>query len=459
METVRTVEQLRSDLEERALAPLRRTSKGFYLLAGLLVVIILWGVYAYFVQLRDGFYVTGMRDRIMWGLYIALFVFFIGASMGGTFISAILRVTQAPWRTPITRAAELITVSALIIASLFILFDMGRPERVLNLVRFGRWESPLTWDIYGLATYLTGSVLYLYLALVPDLAICRDSLGSAVSAPKRWFFRTFAVGWTGGPEQRKALGSAITIMMILIIPVAVVMHTVTSWIFAMTLREPWDSAMFGIYFVSGAVYSGTGLVIILMAILRKAYRLEEYITQRHFIYLGYFLAAFALIMLFFNANEFIVHGFKLRGEVSHHIDQLFTGDLAAMFWFYLIGGLLLPPYLILYRRTRRPAGIITAAILVNIAMFIERYIIVVGGLDEPLNPYAAPTYSPTWVEWSLMAAGIAGFALIILLALKLMPGMAVWEIVEQREEEEAQIESIRAAIAAEKPSDAQEAAT
>ncbi|MBI2857088.1 MAG: polysulfide reductase NrfD, partial [Chloroflexi bacterium] len=158
-------------------------------------------------------------------------------------------------------------------------------------------------------------------------------------------------------------------------------------------------------------------------------------TPQHFLYLGYFLAAFAVVMLFFNANEFIVNGYKLRGDVSHHIEALFFGNLAPQFWTYLVVGLLLPPYLVLYPRTRRLAGIVVAAILVNIGMFLERYTIVVGGLSVPLNPYPAPVYSPSWVEWSLAAAGLAGFVLIILLLLKLVPSVAVWEMEEHREAE------------------------
>lgn len=433
MEAVRHVGS-GTPLEEHALRPLIGAGKGFYLLVTVLLLIIGLGVFAYVTQLRDGLYVTGMRDRVTWGLYIALFVFFIGASMGGTFISAVLRVTSVPWRTPITRAAELVTVSALIMAAVFILFDMGRPDRFLNLFLFGRWESPLIWDVYGLATYLVGSVIYLYAALVPDLAICRDQLGPLVSAPKRWFFDNFAIGWQGTPRQHRSLRRVLTLMMILIIPVAVMMHTVTSWIFAMTLREPWDSPMFGIYFVAGAIFSGTGIVIVLIAILRKAYGLESYITPKHFLYLGYLLAAFAAIMIFFNVNEILVHAYKMKGHIGEHFISVFQGDLAPAFYFYLVGGLIVPILIILIPFTRRVPGIIAAAALANIGMVLERYVIVVGGLHVPLNPYEMPTYTPSWVELSLAAAGFAGFTLLIVLLLKLVPSVAVWEIEEEIEE-------------------------
>lgn len=430
MEAVRPVSEPESQLEERTLAPLRRTSLGFYLLVTVLLLVIAWGAFAYYTQGKDGLIVTGMRDRVSWGLYVALFVFFIGASMAGTFVSAILRITQASWRKPVTRAAEIVTVAALIVAALFITFDIGRPDRLLNLIIFGRWESPLIWDVYGLATYLMGSLIYLYAALIPDFAFMRDRLGAQSSAMKRWFLEAFAIGWTGTPKQHRLLSIVLSLLMIIMVPVAVMMHTVTSWIFAMTLREPWDSPMFGIYFVGGAIFSGTGLIIILMAIVRKVYRLEAFITPKHFINLGYMLAAFAMIMLFFNLNEFVTHAYKLEGHISVHLQEMFVGSMAPMFWSYFWGGLVLPVLIIAVPYTRNMTGIVVAAVLVNIGMFMERYLIVVGGMHVPLNPYPLPTYAPTWVEWSLMAAGVAIFILIITVLLKLVPSVAVWEMLE-----------------------------
>lgn len=448
MESVRSsrstrVDDLREELEERVAAPMLRTGRGFYALAGILLLIVAWGVFAYFIQAKDGLFVTDMRDRVSWGLYIALFVFFIGASMAGTFVSAVLRLTKAPWRTPVVRSAEMLTVAALIVAGLFIAFDLGRPDRMLHLMIFGRWESPLIWDVYGLAAYLMGSVLYLYGSLIPDLAYLRDRIGSRVSPLRRWFYETSAINWRGTPNQRKSLTSGMTMMTILIVPVAVMMHTVTSWIFAMTLREPWDSPMFGIYFVAGAIFSGTGLIIVLLAVLRRMYGLESFLTKKHFIYLGYILATFAAIMFFFNLSELVTHGYKLRGQISTYLEELLTGDVAPLYWTYLLLGLLTPLVLVALPFTRNIIGMVCAAVAVNIAMFLERYLIVVGGMRVPLNPYELPSYSPTWVEWSLMAGGIALFVLIVMLMLKLVPNVAITDMLEEYEESEAGSEVVR----------------
>ena len=420
-------------LEETALAPIRRTGPRFWALVAALLAVIGWGVYAYWVQIRDGLVVTGMRDRISWGLYIATFVFFIGISHAGTLISAILRVSNARWRTPVTRMAEFVTVVALVCGASFVIIDLGRPDRILNVFIYGRWQSPIIWDVLAITTYLTGSITYLFVPMIPDLALFRDRLGSHTSRWRGWLYRTLAIGWNGNATQHRSLASAIGVLMILIIPIAVSVHTVVSWIFAMTMRVPWDSALFGAFFVAGAIFSGIGILIIVMAILRRAYHLEEYVTEKHFLYLGYLMAAFAAIMIYANINEFMTHGYKLQEGVEFHFRQLFLAEFAPLFWFYLLGGLVSPIVIALLPATRNVRGFVLAAVLVTVAMWIERYFIVVTGLRVPLMPYEPASYAPTWVEWSLLAAGLALFALLITLFSKVFPIIAVWEVAEDHE--------------------------
>jgi Fe-S-cluster-containing dehydrogenase component/Ni/Fe-hydrogenase subunit HybB-like protein len=422
----------RERLEQRVLAPLSGTTGRYYLWLAFLLAVIAWAIYAYSQQLQYGLIVTGMRDRISWGLYIISFVFFIGISHAGTLLSAILRVTRARWQMSITRMAEFITAVALMVAALFPLIDMGRADRILNLFFFGRWQSPLLWDIFAITTYLTGSVIYLYLPLIPDFALCRDRLGPNAPVWQRWFFNLAALGWKGSASQRHALERAITVMMIVIIPVAVSVHTVVAWIFAMTLRDPFNSTIFGAFFVAGAIYSGIAAIIILMAVLRWRLHLEEFITTRQFVYLGYLLAALALIMGYMNISEYLTTGYKMEEGVWFHIQQLTVGPFAPLFWFYLVGGILAPALLVLFARTRNIRGMITAALLVLIGMFIERYLIVVAGFRVPLMPYAPENYFPTWVEWSILAGAFALFAFIISVFAKLFPVVSVWEVIEHR---------------------------
>ena len=425
----------RSRLERTVFAPLVRTSNAYYWLVAGLVLVVAWGVYAYIVQLGEGLIATGMRDRISWGLYISLSVFLIAISYGGTLTSAVLRVTQAGWRTPITRMAEFITVAALATGALFIIIDLGRPDRIHHLVLFSRWQSPIMWDVLAISTYLVGSIIYLYVPLIPDLARCRDQLDKHVPEWKRQFFRIASLGWRDTPEQKRLLGIAMNLLMVLIIPVAIMVHSVLSWIFAMTLREPWDSPMFGIYFVIGAIFSGVGMVIIIMAILRRVFKLEEWITRKHFVYLGYLLASLASVMIYFNLSEYLTEGFKVAGEAEFHLNQLFVGELAPLFWTYALAGLVAPLLIILIPWTRTIAGVVAASVLVTLGMWIERYLIVIGGLEVPLMPYEPSTYTPTWVEWSIMTGVLAAFVLVMTLMVKVFPVMAIWEVEEQHEKE------------------------
>ncbi len=431
MEEVRS--PWRDRLERTALAPVTGTSRAYYAWVAFLLIVIGWGVYAYSRQLQDGLVVTGMRDRISWGLYITTFVFFIGISHAGTLISAILRVSQARWRTPITRMAEFITLVSLICGALFVIIDLGRPDRVLNVIRYGRWQSPIVWDVLAITTYITASTAYLFLPMIPDLALFRDRLAGRVSGWRMWLYKLLSVRWQGTDSQWRSMGAAITTAMILIIPIAVSVHTVVSWIFAMTLRAPWDSTIFGAFFVAGAIFSGVATLIIVMAILRKVYHLEEYITEKHFVYLGYLLATFSLIMVYGNVSEYLTTGYKMTEGTEFHFRQLFLGEFAGFYWFYLLGGLVLPGLLILLPWTRNIWGVVAASILVVAAMWVERYFIVVSGFRVPLMPYEPSTYAPTWVELSVMAAGFALFALLITLFVKVFPIIAVWEVAEDEE--------------------------
>jgi len=429
-----SVTDYRRRLEEATVRPALVTSRGYWILIGGLLAVMAWGVYAWLHQVDDGLIVTGMRDRIAWGLYVSVFVFFIGISHAGTLISAILRVAHAGWRAPITRIAEFITVVALVCGASMILVDMGRPDRLWHVLVHGRWQSPILWDVIAISTYLTASLVYLYMPMVPDLALFRDRLAGRVGRWRARLYEVLAIGWQGRPEQRKPLVRSISIMMILIIPIAVSVHTVVSWIFGMTLRVGWNTTIFGMLFVAGAIFSGIATLIIVMAVLRRTYHLEEYITEKHFVNLGYLLAAFTLIMMYINASEYLTTGFKLEEGEEFLFRELFLGKFSTLYWFYFFGGLALPGLIILFKKTRTIAGVVVAAVLVDVAMFAERYFIVVSGQRVPLMPYEPFDYFPSWVEWSIFAAGVAFFVLFIAVFVKVFPIMAVWEIVEEREE-------------------------
>lgn len=507
------------------LAPMLRTGPGYWLGVVILSAVVAWGLYAWALQLREGLGVTGMNRPIYWGLYISNFVFFIGISHAGTLISAILRVAGAEWRRPITRAAEAITVCALLLALTQIIADMGRPDRLLYLLFFGRFQSPLLWDVISVGMYLAGSIIYLYLPLIPDVAVLRDRLPSTTPGWRRWLYRILALGWHGGSEQQRRLEKAIGIMAILIIPLAVSVHTAVSWIFAMTLQPMWHSTIFGPYFVIGAIYSGIATILIAMAVIRKIFRLESYLKPLHFRYLGLLLLTLNALWFYFTFAEYLTTGY---GGVPHEM-AVFSAKLSeefrAAFWgmvvmMALAFVVLLLPYLPAPRRMQVPllrprhalatgvaavvvvalilsqripvgpeaglvlsptlvrwltgllvvllplftisilpilrhnviAGTVVASLLVDLGMWLERLSIVIPTQTRPMLLYSVGIYSPTWVEWSITAAALAGFVLIYALFIKVFPVISIWEVQEAPEAIPATVERLRSYLPEEAPS-------
>jgi Ni/Fe-hydrogenase subunit HybB-like protein len=414
---------------ERIFGPLLHSSRGFYAFVGSLCFLVAMGAYAYYIQLQDGLGATGMRNQVQWGLYISNFVFFIGISHAGTLISAVLRVSNAEWRRPITRMAESITVMALMIGALFPLIDLGRPDRVLNLIIYGRLQSPIVWDFISIATYITGSIIYLYLPLIPDIAECRDRLGET-SRVKRWIYRTLSAGWQGTARQKKTLQKCIGIMAILIIPIAVSVHTVVSWIFAMTLRVGWHSTIYGPYFVVGAIFSGLATLIIAMGFFRRIYHLENYLTFKHFKYLAYLLFTLDIALLYFTLSEYITVAYGGETADAVWLNALFFGQYSTLFWSMFLVGFILPATIIAIPRTRTILWILIAAVLADIGMWIERYLIVVPTLATPQISGSFGSYLPTWVEATITIGAIAGFVLLYTLFSKIFPIVSSWELAE-----------------------------
>lgn len=434
-------------ITEELLSPLRPLGKGGRRVVFSLTVVFLWGLLAFAYQAASGLRVTAMTNYFSWGVYIVNFVFFIGVSHAGTLISAILRVTGAEWRRPITRMAEAITLFALLVGAPMVIIDMGRPDRVYNVLFHGRLQSPILWDVLSIATYLTGSLIYLYLPLVPDLAILRDH-ADRFSSWRQRLYRTLAIGWTGTPPQRRRLKRAISVMAIVIIPVAISVHTVVSWIFGMTLRPGWHSTIFGPYFVVGAIFSGIAAIITAMALFRRFSRLQGYITLDHFKKLGALLLTLNLVYIYFTASEYITMAYTRETADNRLLENLFQGPYAAEFWVMAVVGMLIPALLLALPWTRTIKGIVTASVLVNIGMWLKRFVIVVPTLASPFLPVEIPQagvfgYRPTWVEWSITAGAFAAFSLLYLLFSRLFPIVSIWEVTEGAEKamEKAQIEA------------------
>ena len=420
---------------DRLVSPLRKTTWRFYAVVAPLAAVVALGAYAYYVQFVTGLGVTGMNNYVSWGFYISDFVFFIGVSHAGTLISAILRVSGAEWRKPITRMAESITVIAISVGAMFPLFDLGGPERILNLLEYGRIQSAILWDFISIATYLAGSLLYLFLPLIPDLAALREKMVGGRF--RRRIYGFLAMRWRSSPSQKRRLKRGIAIMAVLIIPIAVSVHTVVSWIFGMTLRVGWHSTIFGPYFVVGAILSGIATIILAMAVFRRAYHLEKWIKPLHFRNLGLMMLALELILIYFTLSEYLTAAYGSESADTAWLNSLAFGPYAYLFWGMVVGGFLIPVFILAFTRVRSVAWLVVAAVMVNVGMWFERLLIVVPAMATPQMPVSWGTYTPTWVEWSYTAGAVAGFVLLYAIFSKLFPLVSIWEVSEEAPAAEA----------------------
>jgi len=290
----KTFEKIREDLIRPTL-----NHKGFKEWMLFLLIMIVVGLWAFVYQYQKGLGVTGMRDYVSWGMYIFTFIFYVAVALVGMLISAVLGLLGQKWIHPVSRIAEMIALAFVSMAGIIIVVDMGRPERLLNVFLHARWQSPIFWDVTVVTTYATISALLLFLPLIPDLGIMRNHLKGDIPKWKWNLYNILSLGWAGTPNQYKILHKTIRVLLILITPIALSIHTVTSWLSALTLRAGWDSTIFGPYYVTGAFVAGVAAVIIAMYFFRSNYKLKDYITEFHFDKMGKLLVLVALVYLYF----------------------------------------------------------------------------------------------------------------------------------------------------------------
>ncbi|HEY4935334.1 MAG TPA: NrfD/PsrC family molybdoenzyme membrane anchor subunit [Puia sp.] len=413
--------------------------KGTVWVAVLLIFCVI-GLVAYILQLSKGLVVTSMRDYASWGIYISNFVFFVAISLVGSLITAVLRLTNVHWSTPLTRIAEIIAVSAITFASIIIVVDMGRPDRFYNLFTHGRLQSLIVWDVIVITTYFFISLLLLYFPLLADLKIMlqiKKRPGNRLNK----LYSFLGSFWKNTPEQIKISNRSIQILSITIIPVAFAIHTVTSWLFATTYRPGWDSTNFGAYFIAGAFLVGSGAVLVAMYIFRRAYKLDKYITTDHFDRMGKIVVMLALVYLYFNVNEFLTPAFKMIKSEEGYLMGLFTGAYSRIFWFALSTAIFIPILILINKKGRRPFPAFIAGCLVVIGSWFKRYLIVTPTLLNPLLPMrdvpdSYRHYFPSWQEWAIAMGSLAGMMLIITIFARLLPIIPIQETIDEMDEHE-----------------------
>ncbi len=432
-------ETVSSDKLLREFAPqIEHTGKYGKLWIGFLIVVICYGWFALYWQVSRGHIVTGMRDNVVWGVYIVNFIFFMGISYAGALISGTLHLFHAEWRKPIIRMAEFITIISLLIGPCFIMLCVGRLDRLPNLILFGRIQSPITWDVIAISTDIIGCILFLYLALLRDLGKMRDFTELKVPQWQKKMYKILALGYTGTPEQQLRLKKATDVMAGMVIAIAIIVYSVLAWIFSVTLQPGWHSTIFGPYFVIAAVYSGTGVLIVSMYFFRKVYHLEDHITLQHFVNVGVIMLVLGAFFGYFTFSEYLT---KWYGSEKND-EQLIQVLLKNYFNLFILSnyvGVLVPLIVVGFKKLRTINNITIAAGIVVIALWINRYLIVVPTLETPYLPIqdareAWLHYSATWVEWALTAAGVAMFCLLFTIGSKLIPIVQVSDLKEDPEQ-------------------------
>jgi Ni/Fe-hydrogenase subunit HybB-like protein len=423
----KTPEQITEDL----LRPLGGATPRYWAFLALFAGVAVSAFFAFGWQVYNGIGVTGLRRPVFWGFYITNFVFWIGLSHAGTLISAILRLANATWRRPVTRCAEVITVFALSIGATFPIIHLGRPWIAFWLFPYpnerGLWpniRSPLLWDFFAINTYLLGSVTFLLLPMIPDMALIRDR----ATGLRKKIYSVVALGWRGTPKQWHRLESAMAIMAIAVIPVAVSVHSIVSWDFAMAPVPAWHSTIFAPYFVCGAIFSGIAALIIAMALLRHFLHLEDYLLRIHFENLGKLLLVMSLLWFYFVFAERLTvwYGNEPSEMAVFWVTQ--TGSFSPLFWLMVICNFAIPFPILAIKKLRTITGCVIASIGVVIGMWLERFLIIVPSLSHKYLPYSWGTYRPTWVEITITAGTFAGMAMLYMMFAKTVPIISIWEL-------------------------------
>jgi molybdopterin-containing oxidoreductase family membrane subunit len=430
MTTLENAEQLiQPNAQEAAMRPFKKASAKFWISIGLLSAVVALGIVAWIVQLREGMGVAGFSNRSFWAIDLTNVVTIIGVSYGGAVVSAILLLTGASWRAPLARIAEGMAVVTVIIGAAFIIPHLGRPDRLLYMLTQPNFRSPVFWDFVAITTYMFASFVFFFLPLIPDMAILRNKHPEELGRGRRVLYRICSQGWISSPNQHRVLRGAIGIVAILIIPLAVSVHSVLSWAFSLVSRPGWHESIWAPYFVIAALYSGVALVVVITAGFRRGYHLEAFISERHFVRLGFLMAALGATYLYLTFADILPGAYVGERGVAEVVHDTLLGDYAISFWTFIFAGAILPILLVALPQTRNTGGMVVAATLVVIAMWLKRLVMVseTSHYDQLTRSFGQ-YYQFTWVSISITLAGVAAIPLLLMLLFRVVPILAINEI-------------------------------
>ncbi len=429
----RTAPPTYNDITRDIAATLGNPSRGYYILLGSSIALFAGGVLALLVQVRLVLGVAGYTPPVMWGVYITTFVFWVGIAHCGTLVSAVLYLFRSGWRTAVYRTAEAMTVFAVMTAGLFPLIHIGRIWYFYWLIPYPNqrqlwvnFKSPLVWDVFAVTTYLTVSTTFLIVGLIPDVASVRD----LATGWRKALYSITSLGWRGTDQQWRHYTKAYLYLAALATPLVLSVHSVVSWDFAMSIVPGWHATIFAPYFVAGAIYSGLAMVITLLVPLRKVFKMERYITEDHFENLAKLIMVTGMIIGYAYATEYFMAWYTGNPFERASFWNRAFGEYWWATWTMIICNAFLPLFLFFKKIRRSIPALFVLTLFVNLGMWFERFVIIVVSLSFEYEPYAMGHYTPTWIEWMILAGSFGWFFMWFLLFAKNFPTVSITEVKE-----------------------------
>jgi molybdopterin-containing oxidoreductase family membrane subunit len=410
-----------------------RPGRGWYLCFAVAVAALLNLAVMVGLLFAKGIGVWGLNNSVGWAFDITNFVFWIGIGHAGTLISAILLLFRQKWRTSINRSAEAMTIFAVMCAGMFPLIHMGRPWDAFFIFPYPNqrgplwvnFRSPLVWDVFAISTYLTISLVFWYLGLIPDLATLRDRARRGL---KKAIFGVLSLGWDGSHRTWTRYETVSLVLAGLATPLVLSVHSIVSMDFATSLLPGWHTTIFPPYFVAGAIYSGFGMVLMLLIITRQTMHLERFITSRHLEAMAKVILLTGSIVGYAYATEFFSAWYSGNPYERFHFINRATGPYAWCFYLMVLCNVL-TPHLLWSKWARQNVALLFAvSVLINVGMWFERFVIIVVSLHRAFLPSGWGMFRPTFVDVGVLVGSFGLFFTCFLLFIRVLPMIAIWEI-------------------------------
>jgi len=410
-----------------------RPGAGWYACLAASTCALAIGVACVTYQIATGIGTWGLNKTVGWAFDITNFVFWIGIGHAGTLISAILLLLRQRWRMSINRSAEAMTIFAVLCAALFPLIHMGRPWLAFWVVPYPNsrgplwvnFRSPLLWDVFAINTYLIVSLLFWYLGMLPDFAMLRDR---ATTPARQRIYGVLSLGWNGSQRTWSRHETASLLLAGLATPLVISVHSIVSMDFATSILPGWHATIFPPYFVAGAVYSGFGMVLLLLIITRHVMALQQYITLHHLDRMAKVTLLTGSLVAFSYGCEWFTAWFSGNPHERFVFVNRATGPYAWAFWTMVVCNVVVAQFLWLRRIRMSPAALLPLSVLINVGMWFERFVIIVTSLHRSYLPSSWIMYRPTAIEIGTLVGSFGLFFTCFLLFVRLLPVIAAWEV-------------------------------